>query len=234
MINFNIAAFLKALQIIRMYQFIAAGRERGDTPVMAHHDREFFIKQFKGDVYPAIAQILEEHGRLDSIVSDRLANKLLGLSYATVNHELQALDSDIVYASEKQLFYHYPREKGLLVLRVQEDWAETLRAFPSSEDDVKAAVDCYALGHNHASIYHCMMVLERGLPALAKKIGAKFKKERPTWKDMTDAIRASIDRRRSALMAPPKGSKPLSKAAAKKERDLLEAAGEAAIEFKFF
>jgi hypothetical protein len=121
-----------------------------------------------------------------------------------------------------------------LVFRISDDWAATLNAFPSAEDDIKSAVDCYALGHNHASIYHCMMLLERGFPALAKKVGAKFKKERPTWKDMTDAIRARIDARRNALMLPPKGSKPLSKTAAQRERLLLEAAGEAVIEFKFF
>lgn len=142
----------------------------------------------------------------------------------------QALTDDI----QERQFYHYPKDKGLLLLGVSVDWAGTLAAFPSAEPDIRAAVDCYALGHNHASVYHCMMVLERGLPALADRLKAPIKKERPTWRDITYVIRNAIDRRRAAAASPPKGKKPLKGAAAKNEYDFLAVCGKAALEFTFF
>ena len=131
-------------------------------------------------------------------------------------------------------FYHYPKDKGDLVLRASKEWSIVAKAFPSAKKDIVGAVDCYALGHDHASIYHCMMILERGLPVFAKRAGTKFKKDRPTWKDMIDDVRAQIDLRRNALHSPPKGGPRPSRTKARRERPFLEACGLAALEFKFF
>ena len=79
-----------------------------------------------------------------------------------------------------------------------------------------------------------MMILERGLPSLAKRLKVPFQKARPTWGDMTTDIRREIDARRTAIGTPPKGSKPLSKRAAKQRLDFLGHCGEAALEFRFF
>jgi len=142
----------------------------------------------------------------------------------------EALEDD----AKDHHFYHYPVDKAALVRSIAEDWSATLTAFPSAKKDVEAATDCFALGHSHASIYHSMMVLVLGLPALANRLRAEIKKERPTWRDITDIIRKKIDERRAALSATPKGSQPLKGAAAKKEHDFLGVCGEAALDFKFF
>jgi hypothetical protein len=43
-------------------------------------------------------------------------------------------------------------------------------AFPSCERDIRKAGSCYALEQEDASVHHLMMVLERGLKALAAKV----------------------------------------------------------------
>ena len=67
------------------------------------------------------------------------------------------------------LYYQYPKNKGETFRVWEDEWKTTLSAFPSARDDIYSAVDCYALQHNTASIFHSMRVAERGLRALAKE-----------------------------------------------------------------
>jgi hypothetical protein len=235
MINFNLHAFVLAMALLEQESAIANvraiyARDKEGPDKIQEDDLARFRQNLTNGIAPPLNALFIGEGRLGDLAT--IAR--LGGAYEDLAHELHALRSDIRHASQFERFYHYRKDRGLLLITKDADWATVLTAFPSTRRDVDAAVDCYALEHPDASIYHCMMILERGLPALAKRIGARFKKERPTWKDMTDAIRSRIDARRNALMSPPRGSRPLSKAAAKKERELLETAGEAAIEFKFF
>jgi hypothetical protein len=48
---------------------------------------------------------------------------------------------------------------------------EVAAAFPSCERDIRKAGSCYALEQEDACVHHLMMVLERGLKALAKAVG---------------------------------------------------------------
>lgn len=231
MINFNIYPLMNAWALIRREYSLASKSDSGAPGEARPSDSD------QERLKDSLQTILEPLKALQ-IADDRLGAIAALIKrrgpYAELAHELKALSSDVMRAAQHERFYHYPREKGLLVQQVPEDWAATLKAFPSAAEDVMAAVDCYALGHNQASIYHCMAVLERGLPALAKRLSVKIKKARPTWKDMIDSIRAKVDVRRTNLQSPPKGSKPLSKRAAKNEHDLLGICGEAALEFRFF
>lgn len=229
MINYSLYAFVWALRHIRAENANALRQQPG--AILSGSDLERFKGIFDHHIVPPLRALFISDGRLGDIATMSRQGTML---YDRLAHELQALDSDIYHAAETERFFHYRRDKGLLVIQWEGTWATVLNAFPSTREDVRAAVDCFAMEHGHASIYHCMMILERGLPALAKKIGATFRKERPTWKDMTDDIRRRIDARRNALASPPRGSRPLSATSAKRERNLLDAAGEAALEFKFF
>src|SRR6202047_3103251 len=44
-------------------------------------------------------------------------------------------------------------------------------AFPSCERDIRKAGSCYALEQEDACVHHLMLVLERGLKALAARVG---------------------------------------------------------------
>jgi hypothetical protein len=52
-------------------------------------------------------------------------------------------------------------------------WTASITAFPSCEKDALMASRCYALECHDAAVYHSMMVLERGILALAKKLNVK-------------------------------------------------------------
>ena len=81
---------------------------------------------------------------------------------------------------------------------------DVLAAFPSAAEEIRCAVDCYALGHPNACIHHSMMILERGLSLLAKRLAVAVNKNRSTWGPIIITnIRDEIDRRRKALSSPP-------------------------------
>lgn len=65
-----------------------------------------------------------------------------------------------------------------------------LKSFPSANRDVFAAVDCWALGHYTAPVFHSMRVLEHGLRALASELGKTF--DIQNWQNIIDEIESEI------------------------------------------
>lgn len=229
MINFSLYAFTWALRHIRAEN--ANAQRQPPDAVLKGADLERFQGIFQHHIAAPLQTLFIAEGRLGDIATMARQGSM---PYARLAHELQALDSDIYHAVNTERFFHYRRDKGLLVVQWDGTWATVLTAFPRARKDVFSAVDCYALEHHDASIYHCMMILERGLPALARKLGTCFSKDRPTWATMIGDIRKTIDARRRALASTPSGSRPLTGAPLRRERALLEACSEAAVEFKFF
>lgn len=231
MINFNLHAVMHAFLLIRQeYNLVAEGAHTAPEARLSENDQSRLREKLKHGIGHPLRALYIADDRLNTLfnlVEHRAA-------YAEVAHEFKALGSDLLKATQYERFCHYPREKGVLVVRVAGDWAATLKAFPTAKDDIEAAVDCYALGYNHASIYHSMMVLERGLPALARRLKVTVKRSRPTWKDMIDDIRRGMDAARVALAAPSKGRKPLARQATKRWHEILGHCGEVAQEFGFF
>jgi hypothetical protein len=99
-----------------------------------------------------------------------------------------ALEDDVRY----KYFYRYPDEKAKKLLRFEADWGPALGKdrFPSIKDDASRAVDCYAMGHDTACVFHCMRVLEYGLAALAKAVGRVFDVQQ--WHNIIDEIESEI------------------------------------------
>lgn len=233
MMNFSLNDFIWTYRLIVQERNAAALRAAAAAqPGMAMSDVD--LERLKANV-EGIASSLNAL----FIGEDRLARLLTAIrlgnvAHETVAYELSVLMEAVEDAVKYERFYHYPRDKGLLVLRIPGDWAATLASFPSAREDVEAAVDCYALGHPNASIHHSMMVLERGLPLLARKLRVSVDKNRATWAPIIDNIRDEIDTRRRALGRPPRGTTPPTGAAARAEKKLLEPCQEAAIEFRYF
>jgi hypothetical protein len=59
-------------------------------------------------------------------------------------------------------------------------------AFPSCARDIQRAGSCYALGQEDACVHHLMLVLERGLNALAAKVTVTY--QRTNWQPIIDQI----------------------------------------------
>jgi hypothetical protein len=230
MINFSLHSFYWQLRLLQ--QQVDFGEMPGSEAPISKDDQntaEAFIAHAK--------QRSDEMGL--TATAHRIRKMDLALKYQPLTRSkladeyrflIETIEGDI----KDMHFYHYPKEKGLLVANVSVDWAKTLGAFKSAAADIEASVDCYALGHNRSSVYHSMMVLELGLASLAKRLKVRMKGDRATWGPIINNIREEIDRRRKHLATTPKGSTPRPARAAKAEKALLEGCEEAAIEFRYF
>jgi hypothetical protein len=234
MINFHLTEFVWSLDFIDQMRATAALRLKEDADAVLN-DEDAKINNISMHY---IAKPLTAFGVFD----DRL--KTLGRlvskqgPWREIDHELKALRSDIRGQAKREFFYHYPRDKALMIDNAADHWAEALSAFPSIDENIMAAIDCYALGHNNASIYHSMMILECGLPALAKKLSVTFDPDKVTWHDLIAKTKAKIDDEVAARAQRPKGTKPpttkAEKATNKKRGQFLADCQEAAIQFGYF
>jgi hypothetical protein len=67
---------------------------------------------------------------------------------------------------------------------------EVAIAFPSCARDIEKAGSCYALEQEDACVHHLMLVLERGLNALAAKVGVPY--QRTNWQNIIDQIASKL------------------------------------------
>ena len=233
MFNFSLHRF------VLMMIWISEEHERTGVLIAAEGDRQIT----NPDKQRIIGMFEECQAVCAALLAERALSRLgrifgkfrtTGLTYGQLRGEFVALHHAIEDDVETERFYHYPRDKGFLNVRVPGDWAAALRAFPSARADIEAAVDCYALGHPNASIHHSMMVLEFGLAALAKPLGVKIRANKSTWAPLVSDIRDAIDHELDGLAKPPPGTRPLKPAAARKKRAFLETCQEAALDLRHF
>lgn len=140
----------------------------------------------------------------------------------------QAIRSDL----EFKRFAFVPTVKAVVWDRTAAEWDAVWKRFPSTSDDARDAADAHALGLDTACVYHSMMVLEKGLTALAKKLGVKT--ARQEWGRILDDIEGAIAAARLAAKSPPKGTKQISPRAARNRADFHSFCSEVAKEFSYF
>jgi len=121
-------------------------------------------------------------------------------TYETIEGELITLYEAIEDDLKTEYFYHYPREKALLVVKNSE-WTPTFRAFPSqAKPEAERGIDCYGLGHNVACIFHMMRVAELGMRALARERKVTFPHRPLEWAEWENVINL-IDTKAKAASA---------------------------------
>jgi hypothetical protein len=125
-----------------------------------------------------------------------------------LNMRSQALRSAIRTELKDHLFYRYPKEKAQNLLNWKEEWRNPVRSFPQIEIEVFSATDCYALGHNTASVFHSMRVAEHGLRGLAGERRIQLpRKKSIEWATWQEIIRALDDEIRIIGSKPPGNAK---------------------------
>lgn len=117
-------------------------------------------------------------------------------------------------------YYQYTKNKSQRLLSWETDWEPTRKAFVDIDLDIFPAVDCYALQHNTASVFHCMRVLEHGMRALAFDLGLTFDLQQ--WHNIIEEIEGKIREQRKLL---PRGEE---------RNERLQFLSEAAKEFFYF
>jgi hypothetical protein len=193
MINFTLASLVTCLTVLipqeirAAMHYAAANREA----VLDGEDKERVEANLTFIAETCQKLLLQSaENRLGRIFTSL---RLRPFPYWELANELNILSEAINDDIKTEYFYHYPRQKALMLLMVRGEWAAALGGFPSIESEVTAGVDCYAIGHNIACVFHMCRVAEVGLRAIAKERGVTtVRRNTPiawgTWGDVFTKI----------------------------------------------
>jgi hypothetical protein len=104
-------------------------------------------------------------------MAERLIEKATPQYYSGLFVDLDHLDGALRTALKKEAVFRIPPERKGYFEQKELFGAEVAAKFPSCERDIRKAGSCYALEQEDACVHHLMMVLERGLKALAARVG---------------------------------------------------------------
>jgi hypothetical protein len=197
MINFQIFGLARLMQMLALEEKVAGDRRRNlemlppgslSTPISHLRLEESECQRLSGLIKFAlhICKQLEIVAGIDR--TERLLRKLerSAMPFNDLEPELRVLNETIEDGLRYIGFYHYPSAKRDLISKAEEQWRPTISAFSSARPDVIAAVDCYALGHYTASVFHAMRVLEHGLKEMAASVNLSF--DTQVWHDIISQV----------------------------------------------
>jgi hypothetical protein len=107
-------------------------------------------------------------------MAERLIDKATPGHYAVMFVDLDHLDGSFHTALKKEAVFRIPPERKGHFEQDELFGPNVAAAFPSSKRDIRNAGSCYALEQEDACVHHLMLVLERGLRALATKVGVSY------------------------------------------------------------
>jgi uncharacterized protein YerC len=199
MINFVLTRFVAVLKFIDQEIAICRYKKSQLRPVINpdfEEDKKRILNnlQFVRTICTEMA-LTSANDRLDRI---GVLFRSGAATYQSIETEMVVLRQSIEDDLKCERFYHYPKAVAEVPIRAAADWAATLEAFPSGEVkfEIESGVDCYALGHSTAAIFHLMRVAEFGLRALARERRVRLGKNKPiewgTWNDLIVKIDAQV------------------------------------------
>jgi hypothetical protein len=122
--------------------------------------------------------------------TSELAGRVIGRpspeTYGQMLSELNHLNDSLSSELEKEAIFRIPPERKGYFERNDLFGPEVATAFPSCARDIQKAGSCYALEQEDACVHHLMLVLERGLHALAAEVGAPY--QRTNWQEIINGI----------------------------------------------
>jgi hypothetical protein len=132
-------------------------------------------------------------------MAKRLIEKPPPEIYAVMFADLDHLDGSLRTALEKEAVFRIPPERKGFFEQTDLFGPQVSAAFSSCERDIRKAGSCYALGQEDACVHHLMLVLERGLYALAAKVGlVSF--QHTNWQTVINRIESQL---KSSSLPPP-------------------------------
>ena len=144
------------------------------------------------DLLAAIQKTCEEHGLVYTADMAKRAIQRKATTYDDVHYSLTHLNDSLTIELEREaIFRIVPERKGYYE---QDDLfgPEVAAAFPSCAQDIRNAGNCYALEQPDGSVHHLMMVLERGLRALAAKLSVPY--QQTNWQTIINEIGSELNR----------------------------------------
>lgn len=183
MINFSLSDFLSAYRFLVQERDVALQmRADGDSlrnvRFAANKLRRFGSRELHNRLSACVFH-LSQHP-----VDSRLVAYELGIA-------LQAIERE---AEVESFFRYYPADASRLEA-IPYEWNAVYDAF-FVENEIKAAIDCFALHHFDGCVFYMMRVAESGLRALANERGVKLAKDKlieyAQWQEILTALDAKV------------------------------------------
>jgi hypothetical protein len=139
------------------------------------------------DLLAAITRECPKHGLIHSFdMAARVSSRTLPVTnielFQLLNHLSDVLSNELA----REAILRFPPERKEYYLQDALFGQKVRDAFPSCATDVEKAGRCYALGQEDGCVHHLMLVLERGLMALAAKLGVQY--QHANWQNIINKI----------------------------------------------
>ena len=154
----------------------------GYSTELGESDAKGFLSLLKAMQRDCLALGLIPPMEMAKRLFDRGPPENYDILFADLNH----LDGSLITALEKDAVFRIPPERKEYFERDDLFGPKVSTAFPSCERDIRKAGSCYAFAQEDPSVHHLMLVLERGLNALAVKVGVPY--QRTNWQNIIDQI----------------------------------------------
>jgi hypothetical protein len=164
---------------------------RGSSGYSSHREvDEIDSAEFKA----ILEKIQRECPPLGLMQPAEIAESIIGRqppeTYRELNSELTHLSDSLGRELKKEAIFRIPPQRKDYYDRDDLFGPKVTDAFPSCARDIKKAGSCYALGQEDACVHHLMLVLERGLNALAARVGVPY--QRANWQTIIDQVGSQL------------------------------------------
>jgi hypothetical protein len=142
------------------------------------------------DLLATIRKACVEHGLSHTADMAKRAAQREATTYDDVYHSLTHLNDSLTSELEREAIFRIaPERKGYFE---HDDLLgpEVTAAFQSCTRDIRNAGSCYALEQPDGCVHHLMMVLERGLRALAAKLSVPY--QQTNWQTIINKIDSEL------------------------------------------
>lgn len=151
------------------------------------HSTEVF--EADGQKFPVLLEALHQkcsdYGLTHTAeMAKRIIDRPSPQSYADMISTLTHLNDSLSHELEKEAVFRVPPERKGYYGRDDLFGPKVAHAFPSCARDIREAGNCYVLEQAAACVHHLMLVLERGLNALATKLDVPY--ERTNWHNIIE------------------------------------------------
>jgi hypothetical protein len=119
-------------------------------------------------------------------------------TYAALHTELTVLDEAIQDDLRGKWFYYYKRDRLQLVREIKNQWGSAYEKFKPIQREIYYAVDCYAIEHPTACVFHLMRIMEFGVQRFGRRLGVSLTRQSSqkihdlSWNDILDAMNPVI------------------------------------------
>jgi hypothetical protein len=206
MINFCLGQFMMGRQFLHQVRVEALGHSSHEPNKQVPDAIALRVEQ---NILRAIEYCVDE-SQLESLrrravdAENLVTNyKFQPYTWGRLADVLHRFWEDLERESETEYFFHYSREGGRLIGTYQDEWKPVIEAFPSSKAELASGIDCYAIGHYTASVFHMLRLAELGLRVIARERGiSSVGKNKPIefamWGEVIGKVQKAVDQIRAA------------------------------------